>query len=193
MPKVSVIVPIYNVEKYIAKCLESLVNQTLEDIQIILVNDGSTDNSGKIAKQYASKYLTKIIYVEKENGGLSDARNYGLRYATGDYISFVDADDYVNKDLYSNLINYMNNDYDMTKFKITKVNLEGDKIFMKIEEIIAKCKEEGKNDEEIKAELELMKKDIDAYLGNNEGEEKDKEVEDEIKKDEEKMHEVFGI
>lgn len=64
---------------------------------------------------------------------------------------------------------------------------------MKIEEIIAKCKEEGKNDEEIKAELELMKKDIDAYLGDNEGEEKDKEVKDEIKKDEEKMHEVFGI
>lgn len=64
---------------------------------------------------------------------------------------------------------------------------------MKIEEIIAKCKEEGKNDEEIKAELELMKKDIDAYLGDNEGEEKDKEVKGEIKKDEEKMHEVFGI
>ncbi|MGN1327029.1 MAG: glycosyltransferase family 2 protein, partial [Clostridia bacterium] len=127
MPKVSVIVPIYNVEKYITKCLESLANQTLEDIQIILVNDGSTDNSGKIAKEYADKY-SNIIYLEKENGGLSDARNYGLKYATGDYISFVDSDDYVNKELYSNLINYMNNDYDMVKFNIVKVNIEGKKI-----------------------------------------------------------------
>ena len=77
MPKVSVIVPIYNVEKYLEKCLDSLVNQTLKDIEIILVNDGSTDNSGQIAKKYANKYKDKIIYLEKENGGLSDARNYG--------------------------------------------------------------------------------------------------------------------
>ncbi|MGN1327118.1 MAG: glycosyltransferase family 2 protein [Clostridia bacterium] len=105
MPKVSVIVPIYNVEKYLPKCLESLVNQTLEDIQIILVNDGSTDNSGQIAKEYANKYPKKIIYLEKENGGLSDARNYGIPRATGEYIAFLDSDDYIEKNAYEEMYN----------------------------------------------------------------------------------------
>ena len=93
MKKVSVIVPFYNVEKYIDRCLNSLVNQTLEDIEIIIVNDGSKDNSETIAKEYASKYKDKIIYLEKENGGLSDARNYAIPYATGEYIAFLDSDD----------------------------------------------------------------------------------------------------
>ena len=128
MPKVSVIVPIYNVEKYLEKCLDSLVNQTLEDIEIILVNDGSTDNSGEIAKKYANKYKDKIIYLEKENGGLSDARNYGLEYVKGDYISFVDSDDYISKNLYSELVKYMDEDYDMIKFKILTVDLKNNKI-----------------------------------------------------------------
>ena len=97
MPKVSVIVPIYNVEKYLKKCLDSLVNQTLDDIEIILVNDGSKDNSKQIAEKFANDYPNKIIYLEKENGGLSSARNYGLKHAKGDYISFVDSDDYVSK------------------------------------------------------------------------------------------------
>ena len=128
MPKVSVIVPIYNVEKYLEKCLDSLVNQTLKDIEIILVNDGSTDNSGQIAKKYANKYKDKIIYLEKENGGLSDARNYGLEYAKGDYISFVDSDDYISKNLYSELVKYMEKDYDMIKFGILIVDLKNNKI-----------------------------------------------------------------
>ena len=72
MPKVSIIVPIYNVEKYLERCINSLIGQTLEDIQIILVNDGSTDKSGEIAKRYASKYKEKIMYLEKINGGLSE-------------------------------------------------------------------------------------------------------------------------
>lgn len=100
MPKVSIIVPIYNVEKYLERCIDSLIGQTLNDIQIILVNDGSTDNSGKIAKEYAVKHQDKIIYLEKENGGLSDARNYGLPYATGEYIAFLDSDDYIEKEAY---------------------------------------------------------------------------------------------
>lgn len=82
MPKVSIIVPVYNVENYIDKCLESLVNQTLQDIEIIVVNDGSTDNSEIIIKSYIEKYPEKIKYVTKQNGGLSDARNYGMKYAT---------------------------------------------------------------------------------------------------------------
>ena len=105
MPKVSVLVPIYNVEKYLEKCINSLLSQTLEDIQIILVNDGSKDNSGTIAKKYAEKNKDKVIYVEKENGGLSDARNYGLKYATGDFVAFLDSDDYIEKNAYEEMYN----------------------------------------------------------------------------------------
>ena len=105
MPKVSVIVPIYNVEKYLEKCINSLLSQTLEDIQIILVNDGSKDNSGNIAKEYEKNNNDRVIYVEKENGGLSDARNYGLKYATGDFIAFLDSDDYIEKNAYEEMYN----------------------------------------------------------------------------------------
>lgn len=106
MAKVSVIVPIYNVEKYLSKCLDSLVNQTLEDIEIILVNDGSTDSSKKIAEDYKNKYKNKnIVYVEKENGGLSDARNYGMKYANGEYIAFLDSDDFCELELYEKMYN----------------------------------------------------------------------------------------
>lgn len=102
MPKVSVIVPVYNVEKYIGKCLYSLVNQTLEDIEIIVVNDGSQDSSKHIIEQYKEKY-DNIKYYEKENGGLSDARNYGLQFANGKYIAFLDSDDYVDTNLYKRM------------------------------------------------------------------------------------------
>ena len=103
MPKVSVIVPFYNVEKYIEKCLNSLVNQTLEEIEIILVNDGSQDNSEKIAKEFQEKYADKIKYYEKSNGGLGDARNFGINYATGEYTAFLDSDDYVEPSMYEEM------------------------------------------------------------------------------------------
>ena len=103
MPKVSVIVPVYNVEKYINKCLESLEKQTLQDIEIIIVNDGSTDNSIDIINNYMQKYPKKFICVEKENGGLSDARNFGMKYASGEYIAFLDSDDYAEKDTYQKM------------------------------------------------------------------------------------------
>ena len=106
MPKVSVIVPVYNVEKYLIKCLNSLVNQTLDDIEIIIVNDGSTDNSKEVIENFIKKYKDKkIVYLEKENGGLSDARNYGLKYAKGEYIAFLDSDDFVDKTIYEKMYN----------------------------------------------------------------------------------------
>lgn len=105
MPKVSVVVPIYNVEKHIEKCINSLLNQTLQDIEIILVDDGSTDNSGNIAKKYADENPNKIKYYRKENGGLSDARNYGISYATGEYIAFLDSDDYIDNTAYEEMYN----------------------------------------------------------------------------------------
>lgn len=97
MIKVSVIVPVYNVEKYIDKCLNSLVNQTLKEIEIIVVNDGSPDNSQKIIDRYVKKYPNKVQSYIKENGGLGSARNYGLKHANGEYISFVDSDDWIDR------------------------------------------------------------------------------------------------
>ena len=93
MPKVSVIIPVYNVENYIEKCLNSVLNQTLKEIEIIIVNDGSKDSSKQKIEKYLEKHENKIIYLEKENGGLSDARNYGIGYAKGEYIAFLDSDD----------------------------------------------------------------------------------------------------
>lgn len=93
--KVSVIVPVYNVELYLEKCLLSLVKQTLDEIEIIIVNDGSKDGSQKIIDDFSTKYPNKIKSFTKENGGLSDARNFGLDHASGDFIGFVDSDDYV--------------------------------------------------------------------------------------------------
>ena len=103
MPKVSVIVPFYNVEKYIEKCLETLVNQTLDDIEIILVNDGSKDKTVDKVEKYKEMYSNKIVYLEKENGGLSDARNYAIPYARGEYIAFLDSDDYVETNMYKEM------------------------------------------------------------------------------------------
>lgn len=94
--KISVIVPLYNVEKYIINCISSLTNQTYQNIEIILIDDGSTDNSGRICKKLAQEDH-RIIYLRKENGGVSSARNLGLQYATGSYIGFVDSDDYISK------------------------------------------------------------------------------------------------
>lgn len=93
---VSVIVPIYNVEKYLDKCIYSIINQTYKNIEIILVDDGSKDNSGIIANEWGKKDKRVKVY-HKVNGGLSDARNYGIERANGDYISFIDSDDYIDK------------------------------------------------------------------------------------------------
>lgn len=112
--KVSVIVPVYNVEKFIDKCLNSLVNQTLKEIEIIVVNDGTKDNSQKIIDKYVKKYPDKIKSYIKENGGQGSARNYGLKKATGEYIGYVDSDDFVEKDMYKKLYDKAKeNNYDI--------------------------------------------------------------------------------
>ena len=101
-PKVSVVVPIYNVEKYLKQCVESLLNQTLKEIEIILVDDESPDLSGKIADEYEKKY-SNIKTIHKKNGGLGPARNTGLEHATGEYVAFLDSDDWVQSDMYEKL------------------------------------------------------------------------------------------
>ncbi|MEH7112585.1 glycosyltransferase [Neobacillus niacini] len=102
VPNVSVIVPIYNMEKLLTSCLESILGQTLIEIEIILVNDGSKDNSGEIADAYASRD-DRIKVIHKKNGGVSSARNAGLAIATGQYIGFVDPDDWISEDMYQKL------------------------------------------------------------------------------------------
>lgn len=97
--KFSIIIPIYNVEKYLNKCVESVLNQTYPNIEVILVDDGSTDNSGKICDEYAQKD-TRIKVIHKENGGAGSARNEGLKHANGQYISLIDGDDWISADLF---------------------------------------------------------------------------------------------
>lgn len=96
-PLISVIVPIYNVEKYLARCVDSIVNQTYKNLEIILVDDGSPDLCPQMCDDYAEKD-SRIKVVHKKNGGLSDARNAGMAVSTGEYISFIDSDDYVSDD-----------------------------------------------------------------------------------------------
>lgn len=102
--KVSVIVPVYNVENYLAKCLDSLVGQTHQHMEILVVNDGSKDNSEQVIQDFARRYPEKIRAFTKENGGLSDARNFGIDRATGDYIGFVDSDDYIMPDMFEEML-----------------------------------------------------------------------------------------
>ena len=92
--KVSVIVPVFNVEKYLRQCLDSILQQTYQNLEIIIINDGSTDGSDAICREYAGKD-SRISYFAKENTGISDTRNVGIRQATGEYVTFVDSDDWV--------------------------------------------------------------------------------------------------
>ena len=99
MPKISIIVPIYNVEKYLTNCIDSILNQTFKDFELILVNDGSTDNSLEICKHYKD-IDDRICIIDKKNGGLSSARNAGLAFASGEYVGFCDPDDKINERMY---------------------------------------------------------------------------------------------
>lgn len=102
--KISIIIPIYNTEKYLERCLQSLINQDYKNIEIILINDGSKDNSLAICDKYKNND-DRIILIDKKHTGVSDTRNVGIKVATGDYIGFVDSDDYIDKDMFKNLIN----------------------------------------------------------------------------------------
>lgn len=108
MEKISVIIPIYNVEKYLNKCVESVVNQTYKNLEIILVDDGSPDKCPQICEEWAKKD-NRIKVIHKQNGGLSDARNYGINKSSGDYLIFIDSDDYISLDCIEILYNSLKN------------------------------------------------------------------------------------
>lgn len=141
MPKISVIVPVYNTEKYVERCLDSIANQTWQDLEILIINDGSTDNSETVIKQWMENNYNKvdIKYWKKENGGLSDARNYGVNHATGEYLSFIDSDDYIGKNLYKSLEKYMEQNIDLIKFKMQTIDEKGNRIQKLDGPIFEKC------------------------------------------------------
>ena len=103
MLDLSIIVPVYNVENYLNKCLDSLVHQTITNYEIIVVNDGTKDNSQDIIDEYVKKYPKLVKSYIKENGGIGDARNFGVKFATGKYLAFIDSDDYAELDYYENM------------------------------------------------------------------------------------------
>ncbi len=100
---ISIIVPVYNIEEYLARCIESVLNQTYRNLELILVDDGSKDSSGKICDEYAKKDA-RVRVFHKENGGSSSARNLGIKNARGDYLGFVDSDDYIDSKMYENMM-----------------------------------------------------------------------------------------
>ena len=124
--KISVIVPVYNVENYLEKCLNSLVNQTLEEIEILVINDGSTDDSQKIIDEFQKKFPQKIKAFSKENGGLSDARNFGIERASGNFLAFVDSDDYVSENMLQEMYDLaIKNEAELVICNLQKVDEHG--------------------------------------------------------------------
>ena len=122
MPKFSIVIPVYNVEKYIKRCLDSVFNQTYKDFEVIVVNDGTKDNSMEIVKDYDVRIITQ------KNQGLSVARNTGVKKAKGEYIIFLDSDDYIEKDLLKNVNKNLDNNPDLVRFQIQEVFEDSDNV-----------------------------------------------------------------
>lgn len=130
--RISVIIPVYNVEKYVSYCLDSIINQTYKNLEIIIVNDGSTDTSAEICKKY-SKKDNRIIYISQENGGLAAARNAGLKLVTGEFICFLDSDDYIHPDFISYLYNLLKEHYaDISECDFMRISAEAAGNFLSI-------------------------------------------------------------
>jgi len=164
-PKVSIIVPVYNVENYLARCLDSLINQSFNDIEIICINDGSTDRSLDILKEYEIKD-SRVKIIDKENSGVSNCRNKGINLVNGEYIVFVDSDDWINIDMLKTMYNKAtenNSDIVMCSYMREFINHSKEKVFDLPKEVVYE-KEEIKN----KLHRKLFGP-IDSELGNPEG------------------------
>lgn len=128
MPKVSIIIAAYNAEKDIDKCINSIMAQKMQDYELIVVNDGSNDNTEQVVLEYKDKLNNKLKYFYKENTGVADTRNFGISKAEGKYILFIDADDYIDKDLLITQEENMDKSIDIIKFKMTKLDVEGNEL-----------------------------------------------------------------
>ena len=122
--QLSIIIPVYNTSKYLNRCLDSVINARIDNSEIIVINDGSTDNSEEIIKEYLNKY-SFIRYISKQNEGLGATKNLGIKEAKGKYLSFIDSDDSINPNFYKDAINYMNDDYDLIVYDF--LSIEKDK------------------------------------------------------------------
>lgn len=122
-PTLSVIIPVYNSERFLCKCLDSVVNQTYQNLEIILIDDGSTDSSSAICKNYAENH-SNITYIRSLNGGPSKSRNIGLNVSTGEYITFVDSDDYLELDIYQTVMDSFKDDIDIVSFGVRTLNVD---------------------------------------------------------------------
>ena len=149
---ISVIIPVYNVEEYLRECIDSVLSQTYENYEIILVDDGSTDNSGKICDEYAEKN-NKITVIHKENGGLSDARNTGLSLANGEYIYFLDSDDYIIPETFAELVSAIKKDNSDFVFFDAKSFEDENKSFNIEQRYVRKKKYETAKGEEVLTQL----------------------------------------
>lgn len=127
MPKISIIIPVYQAEKTLKRCLDSILQQSYTDYEIIVVNDGSSDRSEEIILEY-EKITKKIKYISKENSGVADSRNIGIKNATGDYIVFVDSDDYVKSTIFTDITGYIEQGIELIKWKGILVNEVGEEI-----------------------------------------------------------------
>lgn len=132
MTKLTIIIPVYNREKTIAKTLDSIIKQLNDTIELMIVNDGSTDTTKEIINRYLTRYPKQISYYEKENEGVAKTRNFGITHAKGDYIMFVDSDDYIEDNLIEKLQPYIKQNIDIVKFKLTCVD-EQNNVIHKIE------------------------------------------------------------
>ena len=144
LEKISIIIPMYNCEKYIKRCLDSLVNQTYKNMEIIVINDGSKDSSGEIVQTYVKKY-SNVKLINKKNAGVSSARNLGIKESTGKYVAFVDSDDWCEKQMYSEMMKLTEKidcDIICSGYKIDSYN---GKVISEIklnEVLLGKCEEE---------------------------------------------------
>lgn len=125
MIKLSIVIPVYNVEKYLAKCLDSVIYPELHNYEILVVNDGSTDASGAVAADYAARYPELIRLTEKENGGLGSARNAGLEAARGEFVVFLDSDDWLRENAVPEMLEKLNEDFDICIFGMLSVTEAG--------------------------------------------------------------------
>ena len=125
MPKLSVMIPVYNVENYLRKCLDSAIYPELGDYEIVIVNDGSTDSSGSICDEYAKRYPKLIRVISTKNGGIGKARDIGIDAARGEYIIFIDSDDYLSENALPEMMEMLTLDFDMCFFDINSVNEAG--------------------------------------------------------------------
>lgn len=154
MTKLSIVIPVYNVERYLEECLKSIINQQYKDYEILLINDGSTDYSGEICERYSEVY-SNIKLFHKDNGGLADTRNFGIRKARGEYILFIDSDDYINRGSLNEII------------RITEEDEEADVIFLKAVKVFPNGEKE-RLDELLEKDriYQTNKNDVIDYVSN---------------------------